>query len=248
MLASLFISLSYVSFVVTASATDRGRWQGPGGGRCPCLSRRSSKNVVHVLLLDIHCKDTIPKIRNKYSQKRHCAALVLISTFMCLWAIYIFPWSACLFCWRKICGPILGLYKSLTDTWMWKLETETAQFLFWKYTNGTFVAVYSTYYMYIQTRICFQKGIAQLQSQFPHSCVCEQFIHSHDRSACSAEGKYVDRSWDCINRSQTHECGNWKLRPRNSFSGNTQMGLSLQCTVHTKCTYRRKYVFKTSHL
>ncbi len=21
--------------------------------------------------------------------------------------------------------------------------------------------------------------------------------------------KYVDRSWDCINRSQTHECGNW---------------------------------------
>ncbi len=24
-------------------------------------------------------------------------------------------------CYRKICGPILGIYKSLTDTWMWKL-------------------------------------------------------------------------------------------------------------------------------
>ncbi len=32
---------------------------------------------------------------------------------------YIFP--VCLFCYRKICGRILGKYKSLTDTWMWKL-------------------------------------------------------------------------------------------------------------------------------
>ncbi len=29
-------------------------------------------------------------------------------------------------------------------------------------------------------------------------------------SVClSAAGKYVDRSWDYINHSQTHECGNW---------------------------------------
>ncbi len=27
----------------------------------------------------------------------------------------------CLFCCRKICGPFLGIYKSLTDTWMWEL-------------------------------------------------------------------------------------------------------------------------------
>ncbi len=63
----------------------------------------------------------MPKIRNKYSQKRNCAATAPISTFMCLCAIYIFPRSICLFCCRKICGPILGIYKSLTDTWMWKL-------------------------------------------------------------------------------------------------------------------------------
>jgi hypothetical protein len=33
-----------------------------------------------------------------------------------------------------------------------------------------------------------RKGIAQPQSQFAHSCVCERIIHSYDRSAYSAAG------------------------------------------------------------
>jgi hypothetical protein len=33
-----------------------------------------------------------------------------------------------------------------------------------------------------------RKGIARPQSWFPHSCACERFIYSHDRSACSAAG------------------------------------------------------------
>jgi hypothetical protein len=48
-----------------------------------------------------HCKESVLKIRNKYSQKRNCAATFLITTFMCLWAISIFPWSICLLCCRK---------------------------------------------------------------------------------------------------------------------------------------------------
>jgi hypothetical protein len=32
--------------------------------------------------------------------------------------------------------------------------------------------------------------IARPQSQFPHSCVCDRFIYSQDRSAA---GKFVDR-------------------------------------------------------
>ncbi len=68
-----------------------------------------------------HCKDKMPKIWNKYSQKRNIGVSVPIPTFKCLWANYIFPRCVCLFWWRK----------------------------------------------------------------------------------------YVGRSWEYINRSQTHECGNW---------------------------------------
>jgi hypothetical protein len=43
-------------------------------------------------------------------------------------------------------------------------------------------------------------------SQFQH---CERFIYFQDRSAYSAAAKDVDRSWEYINGSQIHECGNW---------------------------------------
>jgi hypothetical protein len=46
-------------------------------------------------------------------------------------------------------------------------------------------------------------------SQFLHSYICELFIYFQDRSAYSDTEKYVDRSWKYMNRSQTHNCGNW---------------------------------------
>ncbi len=69
-----------------------------------------------------------------------------VPTLIYLWEIYIFPALVCIFCCREICGPILGIYKSLTDTWMWKFKigTEAAQFPEKEYLNGTFLAVYST--------------------------------------------------------------------------------------------------------
>jgi len=66
-----------------------------------------------------HCKDTIPKIRNKCFQNRNCAVSVPISTFMCLWAINtytVYPRSVCLFCCRKIWGPILETYINRAQT------------------------------------------------------------------------------------------------------------------------------------
>ncbi len=63
-----------------------------------------------------------------YSQKWNCYFRNRIIMF-CLpdptliyqWGSYIFPGAVCLFFCREICGPILGIYKSLIDTWMWKL-------------------------------------------------------------------------------------------------------------------------------
>ncbi len=55
-----------------------------------------------------------------------------------------------------------------------------------------------------------RKGIAKPQSQFSHSCVCERFMYSHHRSAySSAENMWTDPGNIYVNRSQTHECGNW---------------------------------------
>jgi hypothetical protein len=46
---------------------------------------------------------------------------------------------------------------------------------------------------YYQKRNC-----ASSVPQFLHSCVCKRFIYSHNWSAYSAVGKYVDQSWESL--------------------------------------------------
>jgi hypothetical protein len=62
------------------------------------------------------------------------------------------------------------------------------------------------------------------QSQFPHSCV-----YSPNRSAYSAAGKYVDRSWGYINRSHIHECGTQAAQ--FLFSGYIYSKWNFRCSV-----------------
>ncbi len=56
-------------------------------------------------------------------------------------------------------------------------------------------------------------GIAWPQPQFPHSCVREHiYIFPQDRPTYFPAAEYIGRlivGWEDINRSQTHECGNW---------------------------------------
>ncbi len=58
---------------------------------------------------------------NCYFQNRIIMFCLPVPTLIYLWEICIFPGSVCLSCCREICGSFLGIYKSLTDTWMWKL-------------------------------------------------------------------------------------------------------------------------------
>ncbi len=61
-------------------------------------------------------------------------------------------------------------------------------------------------YRKIETNIP-KKGIAQPQSQFPHVFVSDLYTPTIKVPILFA-GKYVDRSWEYIIRSQTHKCGN----------------------------------------
>jgi hypothetical protein len=88
--------------------------------RNPCP--RYTANVGPVI---IQYKCLVPiyvfPVRNCYFQNRIIMFCLPVPTLIYLGEVYIFPGSVCLFCCREICGPILGIYKSLTDTCMWKL-------------------------------------------------------------------------------------------------------------------------------
>ncbi len=64
---------------------------------------------------------------NRYFRNRIIQCSVSQFLYTHLWD-YIFPGSVCLFCCRKICGPILEICKSLTDTWRWKLGLKPRNF------------------------------------------------------------------------------------------------------------------------
>jgi len=78
-------------------------------------------NVPLQFMYNVHCKDTIPKIRNKCSQKKNCAATFPISTFIFCERFTYSPNRSAYTLLRKIGGLNVEIYRSLTGTRMWKL-------------------------------------------------------------------------------------------------------------------------------
>ncbi len=56
-------------------------------------------------------------------------------TFMYLWAIYIFQLIGPPILCSKVGGPIVGIFKSLSEAWMWKFGTRPRSFI-----SGIFVS------------------------------------------------------------------------------------------------------------
>ncbi len=54
----------------------------------------------------------------------------------------------------------------------------------------------------------FRNRVIMFSLSVPTLIYSDKFIYFQDRSAYSAAGKYVDRSWEYVNLLQTYECGN----------------------------------------
>jgi hypothetical protein len=78
----------------------------------------------------------------RYFQSRILKFCLPIFKFMYLWAIYIFLGSVCLLCCSQ--WLILGIYKSLTDTWMQELGTRPRRPQ--SFISGNTKTVFSVFY------------------------------------------------------------------------------------------------------
>jgi hypothetical protein len=89
---------------------------------------------------------TATKIPFMCSQQRNYAASVPISTFMCIWAIYSLytqDRSTYIFSFSRIGRPIMGIYKLLIHTWMWKLGLKLRNFF-----SGNICFEFSVLYLF----------------------------------------------------------------------------------------------------
>ncbi len=120
---------------------------------------------------------------------------------------------------------------------MWSEVWQTVQAPNWKKGQRFYFHVIlhtaKNQYQKLETNIP-RKGIVRRPlSQFPHSCFCERFIYSHDRSASSAAGKM----WTDPGISLT-DTWMWKLGLRSRNSQKRIHKWDFRCSVFDTYWYK----------
>ncbi len=94
----------------------------------------------------------------------------------------------------------------------------------------------------LQTRskLCIPRNkTARPHPQFPHSCICELCVYSHDRSTCSKIGRPIVRVYKSL-----IDTWMWKLgtRPSSFMSGNIWFAFSVKCLCSVSRSQKYKVV------
>ncbi len=81
---------------------------------------KSTVRNTETVFWDVHCKDIIPKIRNKYSQERNCVAQSQTYIHVSVSDLYISTIGLPILM-QENRLMIVRILRSLPGTWMWKL-------------------------------------------------------------------------------------------------------------------------------
>ncbi len=88
----------------------------------------STVDFVRCITLQRHCTENSKQIFLEM-KLRGLVPNSSIHVFVSEIYVYIFPRTVRLFCYRKIGGPTVEIYESITDTWLWIMRTRRHSFI-----------------------------------------------------------------------------------------------------------------------